>query len=113
MTRHLLMLHLAGIAVVGLLLGLGTAAAAESMVERLLRVAGLTAAPAQMRGPGDEVEAGEIWVAGTGAGRAAAVIARRSSPRPTAASSRSRARPWCAFPPAAVPRRRCSAHRAS
>ena len=73
MTRHLLMRHLAGIAVVGLLLGLATAAAAESMVERLLRVAGLTAAPAQMRGPGDEVEAGDIWVAGTGAGRAAAL----------------------------------------
>ena len=73
MTRHLLMRRLAGIAVVGLLLGLATAAAAESMVERLLRVAGLTAAPAQMRGPGDEVEAGDIWVAGTGAGRAAAL----------------------------------------
>jgi hypothetical protein len=38
-------------------------AAAESLIERLLRIAGLTAAPAQMRGPGDEVKAGSIWVA--------------------------------------------------
>jgi hypothetical protein len=38
-------------------------AATESLVNRLLRVSGLTAAPGQMRGPGDEVEAGNIWIA--------------------------------------------------
>ncbi len=36
---------------------------ADSLVEMLLRVAGLTAAPSQLRGPGDEVEAGSIWIA--------------------------------------------------
>jgi hypothetical protein len=44
-------------------LALPLAGAADSLLEKLLRVAGLTAAPAQMRGPGDEVEAGSIWVA--------------------------------------------------
>lgn len=39
------------------------AAAADSFVDKLLRVAGLTAAPAQLRGPGDEVDTGNIWVA--------------------------------------------------
>jgi hypothetical protein len=40
---------------------------AETMVERLLRVAGLTASPAQMRGPGDDIGVGDIWVASPGA----------------------------------------------
>jgi hypothetical protein len=43
------------------------------MVERLLCVAGLTASPAQMRGPGDEADAGDIWVAGTSGAPAAAL----------------------------------------
>ena len=47
---------------------LSATAAAETMVERLLRVAGLTASPAQMRGPGDEIQAGDIWVASPGVG---------------------------------------------
>jgi hypothetical protein len=38
-------------------------AAADSLVDKLLRIAGLTAAPGQMRGPGDEVEAGSICIA--------------------------------------------------
>jgi hypothetical protein len=37
------------------------AVAAESLVARLLRVAGLTVAP-QTRAPGDEAEAGNIWI---------------------------------------------------
>jgi hypothetical protein len=45
---------------------LSTAAAAETMLERLLRVSGLTAAPGQMRGPGDDISAGDIWVASPG-----------------------------------------------
>lgn len=62
------------VAAIGItLLAFPIAAAAESMVETLLRVAGLTASPAQMRGPGDEVEAGDIWVAVTGGGPAAAL----------------------------------------
>ena len=39
------------VAAIGSLLAFPTAAAAESMVDTLLRVAGLTASPAQMRGP--------------------------------------------------------------
>jgi len=66
---------LARIAAIGALLLLPAAAAAESMVDTLLRVAGLTASPAQMRGPGDEVEAGDIWVAGTAGGAASALTA--------------------------------------
>jgi len=61
MTRRLLMM----LAVAALL---SATAAAETMVERLLRVAGLTASPAQMRGPGDDIGAGDIWVASPGAG---------------------------------------------
>src|SRR5215467_10641340 len=35
----------------------------ESIVTKLLRIAGLTVAPTQMRGPGDEVAPGDIWIA--------------------------------------------------
>jgi len=45
---------------------LSASAAAETMVDRLLRVAGLTASPVQMRGPGDDIVAGDIWVASPG-----------------------------------------------
>jgi Tol biopolymer transport system component len=38
-------------------------ASAEPLVDKLLRIAGLTAAPAQMRGPGEQVDAGRIWIA--------------------------------------------------
>ena len=34
----------------------------ESIVTKLLRIAGLTVAPTQMRGPGDDVPAGDIWI---------------------------------------------------
>jgi hypothetical protein len=43
-------------------LAVAASAATESLVNRLLRVAGLTAAPGQMRGPGDEADAGNIWI---------------------------------------------------
>ena len=36
---------------------------ADSFMETLLRVAGLTVAPAQLRGTGDKVEPGSIWIA--------------------------------------------------
>jgi len=68
-----MMRHLIRLAAIGSLLMLPAAVAAESMVDTLLRVAGLTASPAQMRGPGDEVEAGDIWVAGTAGGAASAL----------------------------------------
>jgi hypothetical protein len=48
--------------VVAAVLAVPVAAAEDSLVDRLLRVAGLTAAPAQMRGPEDEVETGNIWI---------------------------------------------------
>ena len=50
------------IAAMALVLALPAAAAAETLVEKLLRVSGLTASPAQMRSPGEEVEAGDVWV---------------------------------------------------
>lgn len=55
------MTRLIRIATIGLALALPTAAAAESLVEKLLRVSGLTASPAQMRNPGEEVDAGDVW----------------------------------------------------
>jgi hypothetical protein len=56
------MTRLIRIAAIGLALALPTAAAAESLVEKLLRVSGLTASPAQMRNPGEEVDAGDVWM---------------------------------------------------
>lgn len=38
-------------------------AAADSLIDRLLRIAGLTAAPTQMRGPDDAAATGSIWIA--------------------------------------------------
>jgi hypothetical protein len=49
-------------AVAILLITAAAAAAQESLLAKLLRIAGLTAAPFQMRGPGDAVEPGEIWI---------------------------------------------------
>jgi hypothetical protein len=51
-----------GVAVAAALLIPG-AVWADSLIDKLLRIAGLTASPAQLRGPGDEVEAGRIWIA--------------------------------------------------
>lgn len=65
-----MMRALVRLAAIGSLLTLPAAVAAESMMDTLLRVAGLTASPAQMRGPGDEVDAGDIWVTGAGGGPA-------------------------------------------
>jgi hypothetical protein len=45
----------------GMALAIG--AVADTLMDKLLRVAGLTAAPAQLRGPGDEVETGNVWIA--------------------------------------------------
>ena len=53
---------LSGVALVAALMA-PSGALADSLVETLLRIAGLTVAPAQLRGPGDEGEAGSIWVA--------------------------------------------------
>jgi hypothetical protein len=39
-----------------------SAAAAETLFQKLLRIAGLSASPAQMREPGDEFESGDVWV---------------------------------------------------
>lgn len=50
-----------------------TAIRAETMVEKLLRVSGLTASPAEMRGPGDEPDAGDVWVVTPGGSAPAAL----------------------------------------
>jgi hypothetical protein len=44
-------------------MALAIGAGADTLMDKLLRVAGLTAAPAQLRGPGDEIETGNIWIA--------------------------------------------------
>lgn len=44
-------------------LALPPGAGADTLLDKLLSVAGLTAAPAQLRGSGDDVEAGNIWLA--------------------------------------------------
>jgi hypothetical protein len=59
--------------VAALLLSLPVAAAAETLIQKLLRIAGLTAAPAQMRGPADEVEPGNIWMAAADSGTSKAL----------------------------------------
>ena len=45
------------------LLLIQTPAPKETFLEKLLRIAGLTAAPSQMRGPSEEVLSGNIWMA--------------------------------------------------
>jgi hypothetical protein len=108
-----MMRRLVQIAAIGSLLGLPTIAAAESMVDTLLRVAGLTASPAQMRGPGDEAEAGDIWVAGTGGGPAAALTSGSGYRSPVFAPDGSivalKGDALVRIPPAAAARHRCSA----
>jgi hypothetical protein len=48
-------------------------AVADTLLERLLRVAGLTAAPTQMREPGDDIGVGTIWIANLDRGVASPV----------------------------------------
>jgi hypothetical protein len=45
---------------------LPTGAAAQSLMEKLLRVSGLTASPTQLRSQGGELDAGDIWVVALG-----------------------------------------------
>jgi Tol biopolymer transport system component len=52
---------------------LAIGAGADTLMDTLLRVAGLTAAPAQLRGPGDEIEAGNIWIANLERGNVSAL----------------------------------------
>src|SRR6476469_2611198 len=40
-----------------------TARPPEPLLSKLLRIAGLTAAPSQMRGPADNASVGDIWIA--------------------------------------------------
>jgi hypothetical protein len=70
-----MMRHVARIATIASLLASLSAAAAESMIDKLLRVAGLTATPAQMRGPGDDADAGDIWIADLGGAPVSAMTA--------------------------------------
>jgi hypothetical protein len=50
------------LAILGILSLSVQVAAAESLIDKLLRIAGLTASPSQMRGPADEVVPGNIWI---------------------------------------------------
>jgi hypothetical protein len=49
----------------------------ESLLDKLLRIAGLTAAPSQMRGPADEVLEGQIWAAQASGGGVKALTTDR------------------------------------
>lgn len=48
---------------IGVLTLSASAAAQETLLQKLLRIAGLTAAPSQLRAPGDDREPGNIWLA--------------------------------------------------
>jgi hypothetical protein len=50
------------------LLAVQAPAPKETFLEKLLRIAGLTAAPSQMRGPSDEVLPGNVWTVQIGGG---------------------------------------------
>ena len=52
--------------------GQNQATPGETLLQRLLRIAGLTAAPSQMRAPGDP-QPGDIWIAEVGTGTAQAL----------------------------------------
>ena len=60
-------------AVAAALLAVQTTAPKETFLEKLLRIAGLTAAPSQMRGPSDEVLPGNIWTVQVSGGAAKAL----------------------------------------
>jgi len=59
MTRRSLFLSL----VVLTTLVMSSAALGGSLLDTLLRVSGLTVAPTQLRGPGDDVQEGSLWIA--------------------------------------------------
>jgi hypothetical protein len=59
--------------VAALLLSVPRVAADETLIQKLLRVAGVTAAPAQIGGPADKVEPGNIWMASADSGTSKAL----------------------------------------
>ena len=65
-----------------LVLAIPCAATAETLIQKLLRIAGLTVAPGQMKGPADEVEPGDIWraAADTGVSKALTTDGGYTSP---------------------------------
>lgn len=60
---------------------------ANGLLDILLRISGVSASPSQMKGPGDEIDAGELWVTD---------LDRRTQVRVTAAGYR-----WPVFSPSA------------
>ena len=51
------------VACVGLLAGSTAWAQTEAFLQRLLRVAGISAVPSAQKGPGDELVSGDVWIA--------------------------------------------------
>jgi hypothetical protein len=62
-----MMLRMISALTLAAIVALPSNAATETMFQRMLRVAGLTANPAQMRGPGDDLDPGDVWVVSLGA----------------------------------------------
>jgi hypothetical protein len=59
--------------VAAMVLAMPVGSAAETLIQKLLRIAGLTAAPTQMRGPADAVDPGNIWIVPADKGTAKAL----------------------------------------
>ncbi len=55
--------HLMKCIVVAAVLAVPISAVADSFLDKLLRIAGLTAAPGQMRSDDDDADPGSIWIA--------------------------------------------------
>ena len=54
---------LATIAVLTVFTGSDAAAQGGSFLQTLLRVTGISATPSSQKGPGDELQAGDVWIA--------------------------------------------------
>ena len=65
--------HVLKILLVCVVLSDSTGCHAEGILERLLGFLGISASPSQMKGPGDAVDSGEIWIAPVREGRATQV----------------------------------------
>ena len=61
-----MMLRLISAFTLAAMVSLPSHAATETTFQKLLRVAGITANPAQMRGPGDDFDPGDVWVVSLG-----------------------------------------------
>jgi hypothetical protein len=89
----------------------------ETFLQKLLRIAGLTAAPTQMRGPADEVLRGNIFIVPVGGGSPTALTTDGGYCSPvfslSEGTTRSRTTPLSVCPLVAGPPPECSRRSAS